>query len=233
MPKVEDARTIRTRRQALAVFFSYPSPRVLAIQLAVVLGLRLRLAAGGGAGALSWTDLAVAVAIMGVLWPVQEWFLHQYVLHLRPRELAGRRFDPFFARKHRAHHRKPHHLPDVFLPLRVVLPLVPPTLLTWWWLMPTPGLALTAMSAYGGAALAYEWIHYLTHTSVQPQSGWFRRVRRNHRYHHYKNERYWHGFTLPLVDTIFGTNPNPSEVETSKTARTLGVTEVDEEGIDA
>lgn len=223
MPAVEDAREVRSLRHAWAVFMSYPSPRALALQLAALLGLRIHLLARGDIPGLA--DLGVLLAITCVLWPMQEWFLHQYVLHLRPRELAGRRFDPYFARKHRAHHRQPYHLPDVFLPLRVVIPLVPPTLALWWWVMPTPSLALSAMISFGGAALAYEWIHYLTHTNVAPRTAWFRRVRRNHRYHHYKNERYWHGFTLPMVDTLLGTNPDPTTVETSATARTLGVDE--------
>jgi sterol desaturase/sphingolipid hydroxylase (fatty acid hydroxylase superfamily) len=97
----------------------------------------------------------------------------------------------------------------------------------WWLLMPAPGLALTAMISFGAAALHYEWVHYMTHTSVAPRSGWFRRVRRNHRYHHFKSERYWYGFTLPLVDTLLGTNPKPAGIETSATARTLGVDEPD------
>jgi hypothetical protein len=219
MARVENARSVRTLSQAWAVFLSYPSPRALALLVAATLGLRVRLLAAGAG--LGWGDLAVVLGITLVLWPVQEWFLHQYVLHLRPREIAGRRLDLFPARKHRAHHRDPDHLPDVFLPLRAIVPLMPVTVGLWWWLMPTPGLALTAMVAYAASALAYEWIHFLTHTNVKPRTSWFRRVRRNHRYHHYKNERYWHAFTLPVVDTLFGTNPNPRDVETSPTAREL------------
>lgn len=223
MATVTDARTIRTLQRALQVFIQYPSPRLLAAKLVILIRVRVHLLADQGLASLTWWDLAIPLGIFAVLWPLQEWVLHKYVLHLRPRELFGRRFDPHFAKKHRDHHADPSYLPDVFLPARVILPLVPPTLAFWWWVMPTSGLAVTAMTAYVGAALHYEWVHYLTHTNVTPRTGWFRRVRRNHRYHHFKNERYWHGFTVPVVDTLLGSNPKPASVETSATARTLGV----------
>jgi hypothetical protein len=220
-----DARTIRTHEQALRVFMVQPSPRILAFQLAVLIRVRMRFAASGGAWALGWADLAVAAGILLVLWPLQEWLLHKYLLHLRPRELAGRRLDPLFARKHRDHHAKPWHLPDIFLPARVILPLIPVSVGLWWLVMPTPGLAVTAMASFGAAALLYEWVHYLTHTNVAPRTAWLRKVRRNHRYHHFKSEHYWYGFVIPQVDTLLGTDPDPRTVETSPTARTLGVTD--------
>lgn len=218
-----DTRTIRTHEQALRVFVEQPSVRILGAQLVVLIRLRVRLGAGGGGWAFTWTDLAVAAGILLLVWPVQEWVLHKHLLHLRPRELAGRRFDPLFARKHRDHHRQPWHLPDIFLPAKVIVPLIPVSVGLWWLAMPTPGLALTAMTCYAAAAVIYEWVHYLTHTNVTPRTEWFRRVRRNHRYHHFKSEHYWYGFVVPQVDALLGTDPDPATVETSPTARTLGV----------
>jgi hypothetical protein len=223
MPTVDDARTIRSLRQAWTVFLQYPSPRLLALHLIIALRWRLLVLADEGLASLTWWDLAIPMLVFGVVWPLTEWVLHKYVLHLRPRELFGRRFDPYFARKHRDHHGEPWHLPHVFLPARVVLTVVPPVLLLVWLLIPPPGLALTTMVTLTAVALHYEWIHYLTHTSVPPRTEWFRRVRRSHRYHHFKNERYWYGFTLPLVDRLLGTSPSPTQIETSKTARTLNV----------
>jgi hypothetical protein len=224
-PVTLDARTIRTHDEALRVFMAQPSARILAFQLALLIRIRMRLAAGEPSWALSWADPAVVAGIVLVLWPLQEWLLHKYLLHLRPREFAGRRFDPLFARKHREHHAQPWHLPDIFLPVRVILPLIPVSVGLWWLVMPTPALAVTAMASFGAAALLYEWIHYLTHTNVPPRTGWLRKVRRNHRYHHYKSEHYWYGFVIPQVDTLLGTDPDPRTIETSPTARTLGVTD--------
>jgi hypothetical protein len=213
-----DARSIRSLQRALQVFAQQPSPKLLAVQLVVLIRARMHVLAEVG-----WWDLLIVIAIFGVLWPVQEWVLHKYVLHLRPFELLGRRVDPVFAKKHRDHHARPDFLPAIFLPVRVIVPLIPVNIALWWLVMPTRSLALTAMIAFGGAALLYEWIHYLTHTSVTPNTRWFRKVRRNHRYHHSKNERYWYAFVVPQVDALFGTDPKPQEVETSATARNLGV----------
>ena len=73
------------------------------------------------------------------------------------------------------------------------------------------------------AALMYEWVHYLTHTNYKPKTKYVQRIFRNHRLHHFKHEAYWHAFTVPFVDTVFGTNPDPTTVKKSKTVRTLGV----------
>ena len=220
MPVTEDARTVRSLPEAWRVFVAHASPRLLALQFVIALGLRLRLLAHGGSTASAW-ELVMPLVAFGLVWPLQEWWAHKHLLHLRPRDLAGLRIDPLFARKHREHHRTPWYLPDIFLPPRLLVALIPIHCALWWWLTPTPELALTGILSYGGAALHYEWIHYLTHTSYKPRSAWFKRVRRNHRYHHFKNEAYWHGFSLPIVDTLFGTAPDPSTVETSKTAREL------------
>jgi hypothetical protein len=68
----------------------------------------------------------------------------------------------------------------------------------------------------------YEWIHFLIHTSHVPRSRYYRRVWRNHRLHHFKNEHYWHGITNTISDTVLGTNPDQKTVPKSGTARSLG-----------
>ena len=215
-----DTRTITTLRGAAAAFFGRWSPRLLAAQWLTVVALRL------AAADYTWGDLAIVAAI-AVIWPMQEWFLHQYALHRKPGPIFGVMVDPKVARIHRAHHRRPWDLRSIFLPGPLIAVMIPFHVAIWWAVTPTPALALTGMAAYGGAALLYEWIHFLTHTHVRPRSARYRRIWRAHRLHHFKNERYWHGFTSPLVDVVMGTAPAPSEVETSLTCATLGV---DEEG---
>jgi hypothetical protein len=128
---------------------------------------------------------------------------------------------------HRAHHREPWNLDYVFLPTKVLVPLVPLNVLVWWAIMPTLALALTGMAALGAAALVYEWVHYLTHTGYRPRSRYYRRIWRGHRLHHFKNEAFWHAFTVPLVDDLMGSGPDPTEVELSATCRTLGRDDTD------
>lgn len=206
---------IRTLQAAAAVFFGFPSPRLLATNVLVLLAVRLAW------GAWSWWDVAVLAAV-AVYWPFQEWFLHIHVLHMKPFELFGRRVDPLAAKMHRAHHREPWRLDFVFLPVKVLIGLIPLNVLVWLGVMPTAGLALTGMTSLAAAALLYEWVHYLTHTHYRPRRAYYRKIWRGHRLHHFKNEHYWHGFTVPLVDRVLGTDPDPETVELSPTCRTLG-----------
>jgi hypothetical protein len=197
-------------------FFHFPTPRLILAYLVLSAGLRLW---HGGATGLD----AALVGAVAVYWPLQEWLLHRYVLHLKPRRMAGLTVDLLFARKHREHHQRPWFLPDVFLPIPVLLSVM--ALNTAFFMLVTPeiGLALTGMGSMGAAALVYEWTHYLTHTPYKPRSRFYAQVCLSHRRHHFKNERLWYAFTLPLVDRLLGTGPDHRTVETSPTCRTLGV----------
>lgn len=206
--------SVESLPQAAALFFRHDSPRLLVVHLGVLLAVRL---VHGGLGP---GDLLAVVAV-AIYWPLQEWVLHIHLLHMRPFHLRGRRVDPFMARIHRAHHREPWNLDFVFLPVKVLLPLIPLNALLWWLAVPSTGPALTGMTAMAAAALLYEWVHYLTHTPYRPRSRYYRSIWRGHRLHHFKNERYWHAFTVPLVDTLLGTNPDPRTVEQSATCRDL------------
>ncbi|MCX4239384.1 sterol desaturase family protein [Paraliomyxa miuraensis] len=200
--------------QAAALFFRHGSPRLLAAYLLVLLALR------SWHGDLALGDLGAVLGVV-IYWPFQEWVLHIHVLHMRPLRWRGRTIDPLAARTHRAHHREPWNLDFVFLPRSVIVALIPVNTLVWWAITERLGVALTGMAAMAAAALLYEWIHYLTHTPYRPRSRYYRSIWRGHRLHHFKNERYWHAFTVPWVDTLMGTNPDPGTVESSATCRNL------------
>lgn len=206
--------SVKTLRQAAVLFFRYPSPKLLAANFAVLLAFRLIYGHFGAA------DLFVIGGVL-LYWPFQEWFLHIYLLHWKPRTWRGITIDPLAARAHRAHHREPWNLDYVFLPMPALVVLVPLNVLAWWMGLSELGTALTGMTAMAGAALGYEWVHYLTHTPYRPRSGYYRSIWRGHRLHHFKNERFWHGFTAPVVDTLLRTNPDPKRVATSETCRDL------------
>jgi hypothetical protein len=201
-------------REALPVFFRFPGPRILAA-LAAGAGVA-RLALGGFT---PW-DAAVCAGI-ALLWPLQEWAIHVFVLHYRPRRVLGRTLDFDVSRKHRAHHRDPWRLDLVFIPTRVFLygPLV--LLAGYRLLLPTWELALTGVAFHLLLGLHYEWVHYLVHTHVSPRTALYRRLFRNHRLHHFKNERYWYGVTMLSGDRLLGTAPGADAVAASPTARAL------------
>jgi sterol desaturase/sphingolipid hydroxylase (fatty acid hydroxylase superfamily) len=68
---------------------------------------------------------------------------------------------------------------------------------------------------------AYEWTHFLIHTPYPPRRSYYRAIWRNHRLHHYKNERFWFGVTSTVGDRVIGTLPDQRDVSRSRTARSL------------
>jgi len=217
-------REVRTLAAARRQFASKRSPWMI---LTAVLGMvAVRIAIGDP----SWRD-AAAVAAALVVYPFGEWAIHVYLLHMRPIRLRGRRIDPPAARAHRAHHRTPNDLTMILLdPLEVaqlLLLAVPATvgigaLLAALVAGPVPPgpLASAAIAEYV-AIFLYEWTHFLIHTAHRPRSRYYRAIWRNHRLHHFKNERYWHGITQNVSDRVLGTFPDQREVPRSATARSL------------
>jgi sterol desaturase/sphingolipid hydroxylase (fatty acid hydroxylase superfamily) len=120
---------------------------------------------------------------------------------------------------HRRHHLDPPDL-DWLTALWVV-----PAMLVLGWLADGVGLLAPALTAILCATLAlghYEWTHLLEHSSYRPRTRYYRRLARNHRLHHFRNERYWLGITSNLGDRLMSTLPDhPPEVPLSETARTL------------
>src|SRR4051812_29984680 len=185
---------------------------------AVVLALAARIALGD----LTWRD-AVAVAAMLVIYPFGEWAIHVYLLHSK--------LDLVSTRSHMEHHADPHDLNLInFGPaeaLAILLVAAPVAVALGSALLGLlPGafplgarvsMLLTAYVLIG----AYEWIHFLIHTAHRPRTAWYRRIWRNHRLHHFKNEHYWHGITNTISDTVLRTNPDQTTVERSPTARAI------------
>ncbi len=200
----------------IRVFFRFPSPRSFAVALPLLILARLYL------GNFSWWDLAIVPLILA-LQPFAEWLIHVYILHYKPRRVLGRVLDLQVAQFHRAHHRDPWKLDDVFIPRRAAYVGFLGFLVGWYLVMPTIELFASAVLFSTLMAFTYEWIHYLTHTAYRPRTAIYRQMWRYHRLHHFKNEHYWQGVTTHLGDRILGTMPDHTKVPNSPTCRTLGV----------
>ena len=128
------------------------------------------------------------------------------------------------AHKHRLHHRDPWKLEHVWIPARTLVvslvTLIPAYLVLWSLVLPM-SLGLTGLCTFLTFGLVYEWTHYLIHTGYTPKTDWYRKLWRNHRLHHFKNEEYWYGVSRTGGDELLGTNPDPNEVDKSETCRTL------------
>lgn len=211
---ITNASEVRTHRDAIRVFFSRKGPRTIA---KIAAGTWVARAFLGPPGI---KDLVAAGAAIAV-WPVQEWVMHKHLLHIVPRTIAGIDIDPFFARAHRAHHADPRDIDGTLLPLSVIRGSAPFAAGAWLLLFGPSRAAVTGMAVYSTMTLFYEWTHFIVHTNVKPKTAYGARVRRNHRLHHFRHEGYWFAFTLPLIDKLFGTAPDPDAIARSPTAMDL------------
>ena len=208
---------IQSLGAARAEFITHGSVRLLCAILASAFIVRF------GLGAYEPWGQADTLLLLGVMlyWPLQEWWMHRWLLHLRPFTIAGKRIEFDFARLHRLHHEQPHDIDLAFLDLKTIVGSAIVFTCVGWLLS---GSVLGAASFMIGATtstLAYEWTHFLTHTDYRPRSAYFRRVKNLHQWHHFKHEGYWYSFTLPWVDGWFGTGPHPREVQRSPFVKNL------------
>jgi hypothetical protein len=222
--RAQHGREIRTLGEAARQFARRHSPWMILAAVAALIVVRALL------GELSWRD-AVAVVAMLVVYPFGEWAIHVYLLHAKPIRIWGRRFELPTTRDHRYHHRHPNNLMTLLLDakeLAELLLIAVPAVIAVGGLAvaliagPVPAGALVSAAIAGYVLVGvYEWTHYLIHTAYVPRTAAYRRVWRNHRLHHFKNERYWHGITNTVADRVLQTMPDQREVPRSQTARTL------------
>ena len=196
-------------------FARWPAPRLIAVVLAASVAGRVLV------GRWSWWDLLGPAVILAAQ-PFTEWSIHVYLLHFKPTRVGGRTLDPLVARRHRAHHADPKDACLVFVPMPALLGLVVGLFAVLFVALPPPR-ALSALAAAYAMLFAYEWTHFLIHTSYRPRHRLYRYVWRAHRNHHFRNEHYWFGVTMHAADNLLGTFPDRGAVEVSPTARTLGV----------
>jgi fatty acid hydroxylase family protein len=207
----------------LREFLRQPSPPYLLAAIATALGLRLV------QGAWSWRDALVAAGLVAVT-PFVEWTIHVYLLHSPPVNFRGRRVEMLTAREHRAHHEAPGVLNGVLLPVYGVLVFLAMIAVVNWLLSfpidlllggPRLAYATTGVLVSFSILATYEWTHFLIHAPYKPRGRYFKAIWRNHRLHHFKNERYWFGVTSTIGDRVIGTLPDQRAVPRSATARSL------------
>jgi hypothetical protein len=209
--------------RAFALFIRELQPKFLFAHLLAWIGFRVYLF---GQGDWGWRDLIPVVLVLA-LHPFVEWLIHTFILHHKPRKVLGFRFDFHAGQYHRLHHRDPWDLRFILMPLPAMIIGLSSGALLIRLIATTPGTWATTMVVIASIALYYEWIHFLTHTSYRPKGWFYKRQWRFHRLHHFKNERYWMGVTRHGGDMVLGTFPDADAVESSKTARTLGIESID------
>jgi hypothetical protein len=212
-----------TLGDCLREFARQPSPPYLAGAVAIAATLRIV------QGHWSWRDAVMAAGLVMVT-PFVEWLIHVYLLHAPPLRIRGRRVEMLTAREHRAHHEAPAILSGVLLPVYGVIVFLAMIAAVDWLLSfpielvlggPRLAYATTAVLVSYVILAAYEWTHFLIHAPYKPRGRYFKSIWRNHRLHHFKNERYWFGVTSTVGDRVIGTHPDQRTVPRSATARSL------------
>ena len=212
-PRPQRARV--TLADAAREFWRHPTPWLLSVAFVIAVVARLSV------GDFRWSDAVLPFVVLAVF-PLVEWIIHVFVLHWRPRRVAGVMVDPVLARKHREHHADPRITALIFIPLQSLFGAFGAALVTAFVIIPRTGLGLTFLVVVAGIGVVYEWSHYLVHTDYKPKTAFYRALYRNHRWHHYKNEHYWFAVTTPgIADRALGTYPDPQSVATSPTAKNL------------
>jgi len=206
----------KTLKGSIALFAQGSSPKLLFVQLLIAAIFRIYFAE------FTIWDLVLTLGIC-MYWPFQEWFFHLTLLHAKPMKILGFSFDSPMAKVHRYHHRHPFNLETIFVPARMILLLMPIHAAIWFVIMPTTPLAITGIMIFTACSLGYEWIHFFAHILYRPKSKWLQTIQKNHQAHHFKNEHYWHAFTIPYIDKVMGTGPDPKSTPRSPTCKTLGI----------
>ncbi len=202
------ASEVTTLGDAARRFLAHPRPPVLLGTVASVATVRL------ARGRFSRADATVAASMLAAQ-PFVEWSIHRGILHARPSGPVGRFFYRTAGWGHEQHHQDPTSMDTMFLRPQEVLG------------GGTLGLAVavfgslpasTAALCMGLGVIAYDWTHFVIHSGYQPRTVLYRRVWRNHRLHHFRNEHYWLGVTSNIGDIVLGTNPPRDSVPISSTA---------------
>ena len=209
-----------TRKQvtlpdSLAEFVRHPSPWMLVTWAGALLVTRVAV------GGWSIVDLMISLVLVAFS-PFGEWVIHTSILHWRPRTIGRMTIDSRLARDHRLHHQDPRSVPLVFIPWRSLVVIIIGLTVLAPIMFPSTGTGLTFTLTIATFLVFYEWVHYLVHTDYKPRHAIYRAIWRNHRYHHFKNEKYWFTVTSSgTADRLLGTYPDPRQVPSSPTVRNL------------
>ena len=204
----------------MRAFVASGSAHVLLPVVAILGGLRLVIGDWGRG------DVAVALAII-VQTGFVEWFIHLFVLHAPVDAWTSRRLGT--GSGHRQHHLDPPDLKWLLLPpLDAAIFVVVLGVWSAAWAVPlvwADRWHRRRVNGDGGRPRRDR----ARPLRVDPPPGSRRvpaeiallpRLARNHRWHHYRNERYWLGVTSNLGDRVLRTLPaDRADVPLSDTAR--------------
>ena len=211
-----------TKREIARLIVGRGSAQVLLTSTAVLILARLAI---GGFGPGDLVVIVITIAIAGTV----EWIIHRHLLHAPEDSWTSRTLDT--GSGHRRHHLDPTDIDWLLLrgidaAVFVVAfgAITAAWSITLMWILGQPMLGpfVTAWACVAIGLSHYEWVHLMVHTTYRPRTRYYRRIARNHRRHHYRNEYYWLGVTTNSGDRLLGTYPKQAtDVPVSGTAKHL------------
>lgn len=175
--------------------------------------------------AVAWLQPAWALLLVPlgfVLWFPLEYVAHRYIFHF----FVDHEHLSVASEKHVSHHLEPQDPDDLFVDPSRMLWLGIPLYGIYALVMFDLGQGLALFAGTYAALVYYEYMHLLAHApNARPRLPWTKAMKRWHLLHHFKHEDHWYGVTTRAVDRVIGSDPDPDQVETSETVRTLGVSE--------
>ena len=157
---------------------------------------------------LSWY-MGIMWFLLGViLWTLAEYILHRFVFHYHPTTELGKRIH-FMT--HGVHHDYPRDSMRLVMPPVVSVPLA---FLFFFAFRLVLGAEIT-WPFFGGFVLGYltyDMLHYATHHANISWS-WFKKLRKHHMNHHYKEPDLGFGVTNTIWDSLFMTQMSRADKE--------------------
>lgn len=140
-----------------------------------------------------------------LLWGLFEYWLHRFVFHLDAQSEKGRNF--IFA-LHAFHHANPKNTDDLFVSLRLSLPITLLYCLLAWAITRSWQAMVFLFIGLMAGYFSYEFLHYQAHHRA-PRMRVFRYLKMYHLLHHHASSDLRFGVTSPLFDCLFRTFKSP------------------------
>ena len=140
-----------------------------------------------------------------VMWGLFEYWLHRFVFHFDAQSGKGHNF--VYA-LHAFHHANPKVTDDLFVSLRLSLPITLFYCSLAWALMRSWQAMVYLFIGLMAGYFSYEFLHYQAHHRT-PRLRVFRYLKMYHLLHHHQNSALRFGVTTPLFDYLFGTFQSP------------------------
>jgi sterol desaturase/sphingolipid hydroxylase (fatty acid hydroxylase superfamily) len=135
-----------------------------------------------------------------VFWTFFEYFFHRFVFHFKATTPFQHRI---LFTIHGVHHQYPNDKDRLVMPITVSIPLAALFGLLFVSLMGDMGWAF--FCGFGAGYVSYDMMHYAVHHVQNSKSSLFRKIRRHHMAHHFRDTRKGFGVSSYFWDRVFRT----------------------------